>query len=99
MRHLVKTPSCLTRSGRTNRNDPLSCPIYRLCSGLLCWLLCRLVGDTRLTFPANGCYQCYLIGDYRWCADAAGPVELEISSIFGFIAILLASINIFGGLW
>ena len=28
---------------------------------------------------------------------AAGPVELEISSIFGFIAILLASINIFGG--
>lgn len=28
---------------------------------------------------------------------AAGPVELNLSKIFGFIAVVLASINIFGG--
>ena len=28
---------------------------------------------------------------------AAGPFELNLSKIFGFIAIILASINIFGG--
>ena len=28
---------------------------------------------------------------------AAGPVELNLSKIFGFVAIVLASTNIFGG--
>lgn len=28
---------------------------------------------------------------------AAGPVDLELSKIMGFIAVILASVNIFGG--
>ena len=28
---------------------------------------------------------------------AAGPADLDLSKVFGFIAVILASINIFGG--
>jgi NAD(P) transhydrogenase subunit alpha len=28
---------------------------------------------------------------------AAGPVDMSLSKLFGFIAVVLASINIFGG--
>ena len=51
---------------------------------------------------ATGGYYSEMAEKRAWFADmtsliAAGPADFNISQVFGFIAVTLASINIFGG--
>ena len=52
--------------------------------------------------PLNVCYKRYFISDYCWSNHCSlswilREMFLVLSSTFGFIAIVLAAINIFGG--
>ena len=68
--------------------------------GRICRLLCGLVGDAGFAHTTYVSHQCYFIGDY--CRPAIGAdVALMTKPVrsrwLGFGAVILASINIFGG--
>ena len=64
---------------------------------LLRRLLRRLAGDAGAAFAADERDQRHLVGDHRRRADRRRAGRFSFSKIMGFVAVTLASVNIFGG--
>ena len=60
---------------------------------ILCYLGCNISLHSPLMAVTNAISSVIIVG----ALIAAGPEEINFSSIMGFIAIVLASVNIFGG--
>ena len=66
-----------------------------------CWLLCCMECNTVFAYSSNVCDECNFIS-YNCRAIIAALAGtsaniFDVSNIFGFLAIILAAVNIFGG--